>query len=228
MISYLSFDSDLFGYKVGLLNNCTDLSKKIYIAQQENYKLLYLKSETIFDKTEIISNHGFLADIKVVFTKNTDSTKSLSFGVDTYDSLSLNNDLLELAYQSGEHSRFFTDKKFIKDEFKKLYYTWIERSVKKEIADHVLVCYDKEKIIGLLTLKFINDRSDIGILAVDRGYRGKRIGESLVVKALQMSKDAGCSIIQVATQKENSNACNFYHKQGFLIEKIEYIYHFWL
>jgi len=228
MISYLSFDSDLFGYKVGLLNNSRALSKNIHSAQNEKYKLLYLKCENTLDETEIISNNGFLADTKVIFVRDMDIIKPPYYDVTLYDSLSLSNDLLELAYQSGEYSRFFTDKKFINDEFKKLYYIWIERSVKKEIADHVLVCYDKEKIIGLLTLKFINDRSDIGILAVDRNYRGKRIGESLIVKALQMSKDAGCSTIQVATQRENNVACNFYSKQGFFVEKTEHIYHFWL
>lgn len=154
--------------------------------------------------------------------------KNLMYPVDIYNTEHLCEDLVSLAYQSGEFSRFKQDRNFKNNESEKLYYQWILRSIKKEIANYVFVCYDKNKIIGLLTLGVKKDRTDIGILAVDITYRGKKIGESLVAKAMQTTRDLNFQTIQAATQKDNVSACRFYEKQGFVIEKTEYIYHLWI
>lgn len=132
-----------------------------------------------------------------------------------------------MSLQSGIYSRFLIDKNFINDEYKKLYTAWIENSVNGKIADRVIVAYKESQIIGLLTLSFKNDFSDIGILAVDSNHRGQKIGEKLIKKAIFETKKQSINQIKVITQKHNIRACNFYKKQDFKIEKLEYIYHIW-
>ena len=73
-----------------------------------------------------------------------------------------------------------------------------------------------------------NKVRDIGLIAVNRNYRGKRFGEMLVRHAQYWFINNGYNIGQVVTQGTNIPACNLYKKCGYSVEKVEYFYHFWL
>ena len=60
-----------------------------------------------------------------------------------------------------------------------------------------------------------------------KNSKGKGIGSSLMKKAFHLSKENNKHKIRVITQKGNEEAMNYYLKNGFLIHKMEYVYHYW-
>jgi Acetyltransferases len=133
-----------------------------------------------------------------------------------------------LAFQAGLYCRFNTDPNLPQTWFLKIYSKWIENSVNGSIATRVIVIRHDNKIIGMATLGTKNARGDIGLLAVNPNFRGKKLGTKLVYAAQAYFIEQGFSRAQVVTQKINLLACKLYEKCGFHQEKIENFYHFWL
>ena len=100
--------------------------------------------------------------------------------------------------------------------------------LKKKICDSVLIYKKEKKIVGFITLKRLESRVDIGLIAVDHNYRGKGIGQILMKSAEKWALERQINTIQVVTQIVNVPACLFYKKNKYKIKNIEYIYHFWL
>lgn len=238
MIEYLIWDSNFFGYKIGkyFVKKNTDIPELISTVKNTDYKLVYLVvNQNIPNILEIKKNLSkpniILADEKILYSQYVpeyqESVNNLK-DIKLYSSMVANQKLINLSLQSGVYSRFKIDKNFVSNEYEKLYTAWIENSVNKKIADNVFVAYQENEIIGVITLAFKNTFSDIGILAVDKSYRGKKTGKKLIQKAIEETRQKGINQIKVVTQQSNQQACAFYRKQGFLVEKVEYIYHIWL
>lgn len=238
MIEYLKWDSDFFGYKIGKINvnqsiHFSSISKEV--AKQTDYKLIYLIIGKEFHNAELQEElektNIKLVDTKITFAQLISSENTTS---DVFENIQLylptvaNQKLIDLSLQSGIYSRFRIDKNFVDNEYEKLYTAWIQNSVNGKIADKVIVAYKESELIGLLTLSFKKGFSDIGILAVDSNYRGQKIGQKLIEKAIYETNQQRINQIKVVTQKDNTKACNFYKNQNFNIEKLEYIYHIWL
>lgn len=231
MIELLTWDSDFFGYKVGkIIDFSTDIEEIISFAKKENYRLLYafIGENNGFLAKKYTTNKGVLVDEKITFLQNIPTIKIENDLTSTYESEIIDEKLLQIGLQSGIYSRFNVDKNFKNKEFEKLYHIWIKNSVQKLIAEKVIIQKIDNNIVGLLTLGIKNNKADIGILAVDEDVRGKKIGKNLILRAFEESKKIRQKQIQVITQKANENACNFYQKMGFEIEKTENIYHFWI
>lgn len=237
-IKYLEWDSNFFGYKVGLINNnfnspIKGLEKILNKAKINQYKLIYLKNgkSISFLNLNLKDYKILLADTKVTYSQVVDRNllTNISPQVKVYSESFPNDELISLALQSGVHSRFAIDPNFKNQEFETLYKLWIEKSVTKEIAKEVWVSSNEEGLItGFITLGLKNGVPDIGLLAVDTKERGRSIGKTLIQTALTRVAEWGSKKIQVVTQKDNLNACQFYERRGFSVEKIEYIYHIWL
>jgi dTDP-4-amino-4,6-dideoxy-D-galactose acyltransferase len=137
-----------------------------------------------------------------------------------------NKKLIDLAIESGIYSRFNVDPKIGRKKFEELYTRWIIKSVSKEIADDVLVYKIGGEIAGFVTVGQKNGRADIGIIAVDKSYRGKGIGKTLMKTAENFYFDK-LKLIQVVTQGHNLPAIKLYEGCEFKIEKVEFLYHLW-
>ncbi len=236
MIEFLAWDSEFFGYKVGKINDFEcDILHILEVARAQNYKLLYafLHPDDISLNENYKKNNGFLVDEKITFLQIIPLKIPQNSLTEIYNETETHPDLIKLGLQSSEFSRFKLDTNFKhenlkEDIFEKLYTIWIENAVNKKIAEKIIIQKENEKIIGLLTLGIKNNRADIGILAVDTDFRGKKIGQNLILRAFEESKKLRQTQIQVVTQKANQNAYYFYEKMGFILEKVENIYHFWL
>lgn len=226
----MSWDSHCFGYKVGeIIASAADLEQSLEQAYQENYKLLYLKTQP---ENQIINDlaqklQGILVDEKITFSQatpeNVPDSKATLYQADT-----MHPQLLNLALQSGEYSRFRVDKNFKNKEYEKLYTAWIENSIRKEIAQEVIIYKKEIEIVGLLTLSICQPKARVGLLSVDRQHQQQGIGKNLIYKAFEIAKKAQATDLEIVMQKANTKACLFYERVGFEIEKIENIYHFWL
>lgn len=231
----LEWDTEFFGMKVAriteLVRNEAELTDILLSLKASSTALVYWPSDRIVNQDTISRLGGKLVDSKMTFAIDfrvfpVEEYVSSNI-IEQYTSSMCNKELESLAIQSGEYSRFAKDTNIPQDKFFALYKIWIDRSIRKEIAEEVLAIREGERIVGLITLGNKNGRGDIGLLAVDRNYRGKRYGEKLVQAAQRWFVDNGYRCGQVITQGANIQACNLYKKCGYSIENVEYFYHFW-
>ncbi len=223
MIKKLQWDSDFFDYPVGKITISTkDEYENLNLSINKNYKLLYIFSN---EALEIQNN---LVDKKVTLHKQI-TNPSKKNGVIEYNIKEHSFDeLLELTYLSGSHSRFKTDMNFTHNEFKKLYKEWIIQSIEKKIAFSILIKYINQTIAGFITLqKKNNNTCSIGLIAVSQLYQGRKIATDLIKHGEYISYKNGFTNIEVATQLDNTPALNLYKKNNFTIKQVSYIYHLW-
>lgn len=229
-INFKKWDSDFFGYPISEIRKevftSVDFEKVIELAKGVNAQLVYLVSNE--ESEDLVSQGCFLADIKVTYRRKVEKNVILDEHISSFSSNENYEELVDLALASGEYSRFKTDPKFIHNEFEKLYIEWIKKSVDRILADDVYIFKTAKHILGMVTAKINGQKADIGLIAVDIENRGHKIGKKLIDAVNNYALNNGCSYIDVPTQKLNYSACNFYEKNGFSIEKIEYIYHLWL
>ena len=238
MYKHLEWDSDFFRFKVAKIIpedlKMQQLEKIIYLLKKDNYRLLYWQANP--HNEENIQGagkfNGVLSDIKTTFLLSledyTSENSDYPINIHEYDLPQPNNQLINLALQSGEYSRFKTDKNFPSGSFEKLYIEWIRKSVEKILADTVLIYKSEDIICGMITLFIKGTTGNIGLIGVDKKYHGRNIGKELMSATKIYFKNKNCTSIEVVTQERNNIACNFYINNGFTKFKITNFYHFWL
>jgi dTDP-4-amino-4,6-dideoxy-D-galactose acyltransferase len=235
----LQWDSDFFGFTVAnILSsslNARQLSNVLSKLKKKDVKLVYWKtchagSNDFKDNIEKLG--GTLVDKKTTFFVELGRVSPISFTpaavVESYHSSMSQSQLRMLAIQSGKYSRFAVDPNIPREKYIELYTIWIERSLKKELADEVLVICDDGIPAGMVTLSKVRDRGKIELVAVDKQFRGRRYGETLIHAANEWFLDMGYKFGQVVTQGANAPACNLYIKCDYKVEKVEPFYHFWI
>jgi dTDP-4-amino-4,6-dideoxy-D-galactose acyltransferase len=166
-----------------------------------------------------------LADKKVIYHKMID--QNAEFSIANVVSVNISNNALnDLALLSGNFSRFKLDKE-LHHKFEIMYKTWLDRSLKREIASEVLAYQIAGETVGFVTIKKTGSSSTIGLIAVNNIYQGKKIGTELMraIEGWCLRNDV-CEI-DVATQLDNKQACAFYERNGYNIKQIDYIYHYY-
>lgn len=235
LFKHLEWDSSFFEKKIGRIDfspkdSESDIIKEIQT--KTDYQLIYIFSDSLLN-LPIIDPRCKLVDQKVTYlsiltqdilmiSENKNVTISEFSGKATPIEIEL------LAYQSGEYSRFKTDKGFDPKDYYRLYKKWIDNSIKKEIADAVYTAYVDDKLAGFVSAKFDKRFAKIGLIAVDQNSRGNKIGSSLISHLKKISFEKGIENLFVDTQHNNIDACRFYEKNGFSQNKLVNIYHFWI
>ena len=235
---YLSWDSKFFGFKIGKINpkglKAKELIRILKELKYKNYILSYLSlnPQNISLNDEALQNGGKLVDEKTTFSfklKNSDM-RDYHSNIFLYKDKNISKVLIDIAIQTAEYSRFKTDTLFEKGKYKQLYTEWIIKSVKKKLANDVLVYKINDRIKGLITVGTENEHDKIGfigLVGVDSKERGKGIGIELMNAAKFYFQSRGFKTINVVTQGKNLPACKLYLKSGFYKSKIENFYHFW-
>ena len=242
MIRKLDWDSDFFGLSIGNTEisalDPTDAAKQVkqYIKDsQDSFDLLFVSSITKLD-LGLLSELDILdVGARVVFAKELipDDPALVKqvrdTRIDNLQSEICPIELLRLAEISGAWSRFKLDSKLPAGSFHRLYHTWIERSVSREIADEVYVYRDDTEIVAMATMSWRQDNIGvIGLIAVKANQRSLGIGTKLMQHIERESKDNGVKAIHVTTQDKNHGACAFYQHNGFKEIKRSNIYHLWI
>ncbi|EKE01671.1 MAG: hypothetical protein ACD_21C00077G0007 [uncultured bacterium] len=233
----LELDTTLFGFKVAKI-----LSSRLSLAElqitldelrNQNVRLVFWPSDSTdassrqaakkFNGILCSEQTTYLIDLKELSPPSLTAT-----GVEIFQEKAPTIELEQLALQAGTYSHFKNDPNFPPEFFLKLYRVWIANSVNGSVASRVIVIWHDNKVVAMATLGTKNNRGDIGLLAVNEDFRGKKFGTKLVHAAQAYFIEIGFSHAQVVTQKENTLACRLYEKCGFHQEKIENYYHFWL
>ncbi|WP_166427897.1 GNAT family N-acetyltransferase [Chryseobacterium lacus] len=225
---YLEWDSVFFSLKIGRIDfensAAIVLDDILDKACNNGFKLIYL-----FSDKEIphLSRHTpQLYDIKRVYEMDLRNHQNSNEIIADYNGHA--DEILELAYQSGIYSRFRLDPNLPAHFFYSLYKEWTVKSVNKTIADYVPVVVGNDDHEAFGTLKIHSDKAVIGLFAVDQNHRRKSLGRKVMQSLINYSISRDIKHLEVATQKQNLEACFFYEKIGFNIQSETFIYHIWL
>ena len=94
----------------------------------------------------------------------------------------------------------------------------------KEKDDHILIAEADDKIVGAVWVRIMDDYCHIDdetpslIISVEKEYRGKGIGRSLLSSMLSLLSKYGYKAVSLSCQKENY-AVSLYKSLGFEIIK---------
>ena len=230
----LPWDSNIFNIKTGRIIPVRlredQLVSILTEMRREEFRLVYWASDCQ-NAYDLLPYSGMLVDRKTTFEINLQNISLDTLPqpkTEPYCSSFSVAQLEKLAIQSGVYSRFALDTRFPHDKFIALYKTWIQKSVSGEMADEILVIMQNKTIAGMVTLANKNGVGDIGLIAVDESFRGRKIGQQLVLDAQRWFIQHGCHTACVITQEDNVPACRLYEKCGYQITKTEFYYHFWL
>lgn len=232
----LDWDSQCFNFRVAkfltVLCSREDYLQAVQEMRESDVRVAYYSIPIFeYDAARIVEQAGG----KFACLRNTYKRKlnDIQAGFESTDILSYTKpeptkELLDLGVICGEHSRFRTDDGFGYYNFEKLYHEWVYGSVNKSLADEILIYVENETIQGMITVGKHRDCGEIGLVGVNRGMRGRKIGSYLLRAVFEWCKINHCVEIQVVTQGENVPACNLYEKFGFLLEEQKKTYHIWL
>lgn len=228
MIKSLEWDSSFFGIKVGICEG----KMGALLSSIELYDLIY--GVNLKNLQDFINFSKTYQETKVIYEKNVESdtlNNFLKVENHIFSVFEITTDiekLYRLAIISGEFSRFNLDPKIPKSKFVELYKLWIDNSLNRELADEIFVYRELDEIIGMVTVKLINnDLAKIGLIAVEPGNQGKGIGRSLLMRVEKYLAERGISKLQIPTQLQNEKACHFYETCGYQIKSKCIVTHLW-
>lgn len=85
---------------------------------------------------------------------------------------------------------------------------------KNQFASY-LVIEDGEKIIGYCGVWIVVDEAHITNIAILPEYRGRKLGDALLARVIQMAKEMGAQSMTLEVRVGNLVAQNLYRKFGF-------------
>ncbi len=232
-IKTLEFDTHLFGYKVGRIELHNFVKKDLELlkgqVKDEAFRLVYIFASDERSKNTLnAAGITFVGEIRTYINENLKEYHVSDSSIILYEKDFVSPSLLELAYASGAFSRFFNDPHFTNNENFKIFKTWIEKSVRKEIASHIVVYKAGSREVGLVTCNLIGDCCNIGLMAVHENFRNKNIARELMQSLAGLMARQGAKTITVTTQSENTAACRLYESLGFHTRATELIFHLWI
>ncbi len=124
---------------------------------------------------------------------------------------------------------FHMDPKLNQEKCDALYEQWAINSYKdKNLAERIIVADDGGKVLGFQMTKRVNKEvAEGGLAAIDLKSRGKGIYTSLVINAMQWSKEKGFKKMIVKTQIPNYRVQQIWQRLGFEINGSLHTFHLW-
>ena len=234
-IEILPWDSAFFGVRIGrlLLKSpaAEELSEAVHLADRDGVECLYW----LVDCGDLLppgaeTSCGFrLVDIRVTFERvlgvraGEDQPPS---GVRRYVPEDLPA-LVALARESHRDSRFFCDGNFAQERCEALYEEWIRKGC-QEGSGTTLVAVENNQPVGYCVCSISQEGAgNIGLIAVDPGWRRTGRGGALIESALDYFRAAGMRTASVVTQGRTTASQRSYQRHGFVTRSIQLWYHRW-
>ena len=227
MIQYLEWESKHFNKEIYSLVDHEITNDQLRECLEAKYiDLIQCKCDV--SKTNFInllcSNKFELASISITLSKALSKEIKQISNMD--ESIFVANetdivDIKEIAKKSFRYSRFFHP---FFDEIKvhDIYSQWAEKSVIGKFDNICFIAKEKNIISGFMTLRFVTKSiCKIGLIAVNKKYRGMKVGKRLLNYASIYASHHGYTTLQVETQYENKEAISLYQKQAFSVDLVE-------
>ena len=250
-LQMLPWDTKFFGYTTGRIDMPSYDEKTLEMlleeARRQGCKLLYvfMDGHTVLSPDIVRGYTSGLVDTKVTYSYEVgpSNTVATAGSIRKFSGEQDVVQLYELAYQSGEYSRFRADSRVGEENFKRLYRQWIDKSLSGQAAestagtperaestaaDTTFVYVMDAAIRGFVTVQRKQPVATIDLLATDKSVRGRGIGSALLDYVKQDLRSSLAVRLEVATQKKNTTACRFYERNGFVLQSEVNVYHIWL
>jgi dTDP-4-amino-4,6-dideoxy-D-galactose acyltransferase len=236
LCSLLDWDSTFFGVTIARVNaNRLQVQTAAQIMEwcrDKGVRCLYFLADSNHVETvRLAETNGFyLTDVRVTFELSTRGVEKQT-GADPNVRAPLPEDLpamRAIANSSYHNTRFYYDEHFSREACDRLYETWIEKSV-NGYAQAVLVVGKPGQPEGFITCHTNppDTKGHIGLIGVSEVTRGRGIGRTLLLEALQWFADQGMASMEVVTQGRNVAAQRLYQKCGFATKEVKLWYHHW-
>lgn len=135
--------------------------------------------------------------------------------------------LMEISGTAYTATRFYYDRGFTREQASSLYKEWISRECDADTSS-VLVATLNDTIAGFVTCSLDSPASGrIGLLGVNEGMRGNRVGRSLVDAAQEYFIQRNIHQVRVTTQGRNVAALRLYEGAAFRVDTLHLWYHKW-
>ena len=222
-INALEWDSNFFGIRVGSLNaDNIPLPELTRLLVETDLDLVYLfkQNVTFEEKSAILSLGGVFVGKRVCLRKHLDECDS-SEGVNEVREIS--NEILELAFLSGELSRFNKDC-YLQKFFKPMYRAWLEKDF---YNGKVFVCGEESCPKGVASVHVEGGVGRIGLVSVSKTARRKGIGRKLLNSVCDWLFRKGVCLCDVVTQGDNVAALSLYLNSGFSVTSSAEVFHVW-
>ena len=229
-IHQLEWDSVFFGFSVAKVDirstdSCAEFLQRE--CEQKGVRLLYIYAH---DAAAIACAQRMGAhkiEDRITLTLNISSPAPWLDVTGTLATTEDRNDLLALAWQSAEQSRFKRDTNLPTHSWRELYRIWLDKSLAGEMADAILTERDYEGVAGMITVSDQNRVGKIGLFAVDKRARGRGLGSRLLYRASAWFAMQGCQEATVVTQGDNDRALKAYRNSGYSIKEAVTVFHWW-
>ena len=229
-VSILAWDSDFFGLRIGRADVASK-EESVMLASQANS----LKNS--FDLIYVFARHGLafsgenaaLVDEKTVYVLTDIPSLEADDNLMVWDyKKGVTDDLLHLALTSGKYSRFRLDNRFPVGSYERLYSRWMEQSVNQAMATEVFCYMIEDTPKGLVTLDRKDGVGTIGLVAIHEDYQHQGVGSTMMQHVISYSKKKQIEKLIVVTQLDNIPACRLYEKNGFKVQSVTDVWHWWL
>jgi len=168
--TFADWDSEFFGFPVARITQAflseSELKCCLDEMSEQGVKLVYWGADDKGCEDAALHLGGQLVDHKVTFVRDILDNLPCEFNSKpiSFQSKQPSEELIELAYLSGNYSRFKVDPKVGEERFKKLYRQWISNSTNRSLALDA------------------NQRSDVPIREVVQGSIDGRSGMLAIAK----------------------------------------------
>lgn len=241
----LPWDTAEFGFAVATVSDLVDdpslLPALVNSAHADGHALLYARtSEALTEEISAkVQAAGALpplfAEQRWTYTKMLPSADSPApeaeaapgLQISAYGAPAPSEELLELAWAAGEHSRFALDPRFPERCFRHLYRLWMERSLSAP-GSRVFVAEREGALLGMATLESKPPAARVGLIAVSAKARGQGVARRLMRAAELGALQTQCSVLSVTTQGTNAPAKALYASCGYAVHAPQWLYHLWL
>jgi GNAT superfamily N-acetyltransferase len=103
------------------------------------------------------------------------------------------------------------------------------RQIGADPNQFLCIIEDREEVVGTFQLTFIPSlsrggakRAQIEAVRVSSGRRNEHIGEAMFKWAIDYSREHGCALMQLTTDKDRPDAHRFYDRLGFEATHVGY------
>lgn len=236
-VQLLTWDSEWLGFPVARLVVGTDgwataVFTTMAHCRASGIKLLYLLVNPADPAASAGAQAagGWFADVRLTYRlllAGGTSLAPLPSGITLATATEFTPSLEELAWRSGECSRFRRDTRIGDTAFRALYTRWLHQV----LADGSVwvATTENKKVVGMLAFEARDhETASIALLAVAPTARRRHVGQCLVQMAQQQARHQGCIELRVVTQGANQPARQFYEQCGFRLLRTEHYYHLWL
>ncbi len=240
MIKHLEWDSNFFGYKIGLclgkFSKKGGYEKFVKEFKKDNYDCVYIfygqkqvLPKQLKNKRNVLSVGGH-AEYELI-KKN--------WRYKQFDSLSdvvifdnkhkipagFLKDIKLISRQLAPISRFYYDPRF-KPRVKKMYEIWADKIIKDK-KGFTAVCLKNNQVAALISSQLKDGIGKIALVKTGKKFEGRGIASKLLYSSIKKLFASGAKKIIVVTQADNLAAKGLYQSAGFKIKKITRIYHYW-